>query len=146
MRLKTLVFPIILLALAACGEGDEIKLEKGPFLLNDRNELLFDTEFGSGTFVGATTFNTLILENRGDEPLEITSVTKTGPGVFTMRVPQELADGQPVRLESRKTTFIEVQFKPTQATTYEGKLTITSTALNAPTRDIRLFGKGITPP
>lgn len=146
MRLKTLVFPIILLALAACGEGDEIKLEKGPFLLNDRNELLFDTEFGSGTFVGATTFNTLILENRGDEPLEITSVTKTGPGVFTMRVPQELADGQPVRLESRKTTFIEVQFKPTQATTYEGKLTITSTALNAPTKDIRLFGKGITPP
>lgn len=146
MRLKTLVFPIILLALAACGEGDDIKLEKGPFLLNDRNELLFDTEFGSGTYVGATTFNTLSLENRGDEPLTITEVTRSGPGVFTMRLPPELAEGQPLTLQSRKTTFIEVQFKPSSATTYEGKLTITSNAANAPAKEIRLFGKGVTPP
>lgn len=145
MRLKTLVAPIILLALAACGEGDDIKLEKGPFLLNDRNELLFDTEFGSGTYVGATTFNTLSLENRGDEPLTITGITKTGPGVFVMRLPQELEAGS-LTLQSRKTTFIEVQFKPTSATTYEGKLTITSNAANAATKDIRLFGKGVTPP
>lgn len=146
MRLKTLMLPIILLAVAACGEGDDIKLEKGPFLLNDRNELLFDTEFGSGTYVGATTFNTLSLENRGDEPLTITKVEKTGPGAFTVRLPDALAAGNSLTLESRKATFIEVQFKPTQATNYEGKLTITSNAANAPTKDIRLFGKGVTPP
>jgi hypothetical protein len=146
MRLKTLVFPIILLSLAACGEGEDFKLEQGPFLLNDRNELLFDTEFGSGTYVGATTFNTLKLENRGDEILEITEVVKTGPGVFTVRLPQELIDGNTVKIESRKSAFIEVQFKPTSATTSEGKLTISSNAKNAPTKDIRLFGKGVTPP
>jgi hypothetical protein len=146
MRLKTLVVPIILLAVAACGEGDDIKLEKGPFLLNDRNELLFDTEFGSGTFVGATTFNTLSLENRGDEPLTITEITKSGPGAFTVRLPEQLAAGEPLTLESRKTTFIEVQFKPPEARTYEGKLTITSNAANAATKEIRLFGKGVTPP
>ena len=145
MRLKTLVVPIILLAMAACGEGDDIKLEKGPFLLNDRNELLFDTEFGSGTFVGATTFNTLSLENRGDEPLTITKVEKSGPGAFTVRLPPELAEGMSLTLESRKTTFIEVQFKPAEARTYEGKLTITSNAANAPTKEIRLFGKGVAP-
>jgi hypothetical protein len=147
MRLRTLVVPIILLALAACGEGDDIKLEKGPFLLNDRNELLFDTEFGSGTFVGATTFNTLSLENRGDEPLTITGVTKSGSGAFSVRLPPELSEaGQSLTLQSRKTTFIEVQFKPSEARTYEGKLTITSNAANAPTKEIRLFGKGVTPP
>ncbi len=146
MRLKTLVFPIILLALAACGEGDDIKLEKGPFLLNDRNELLFDTEFGSGTYVGATTFNTLSLENRGDAPLTISGVTKSGSGVFTVRLPEQLSGGGALTLESRKSAFIEVQFKPTQATSYEGKLTITSNAANAPTKEIRLFGKGVTPP
>src|SRR5688572_22631002 len=99
MRLRTLVVPIILLAVAACGEGDDIKLEKGPFLLNDRNELLFDTEFGSGTYVGATTFNTLSLENRGDEPLTITEVTKSGSGAFTVRLPAQLAEKQPLTLE-----------------------------------------------
>lgn len=146
MRLRTLVFPIILLAMAGCGEGDGYELEQGPSLYNDRNELLFDTEFGSGTYVGASTFNTLILENRGDEPLEITEVTKTGPGVFTVRLPEGLAEGKALRLESRQKAFIEVQFKPTQATTYEGKLTIKSNAKNAPAKDIRLFGKGVPPP
>jgi hypothetical protein len=146
MRLKTLMVPIILLAVAACGEGDDIKLEKGPFLLNDRNELLFDTEFGSGTFVGASTFNTLSLENRGDEPLEITKVAQSGSDNFRVTLPTELAAGQPLKLESRKTAFIQVQFTPPAARTYEGKLTITSNAANTPSKEIRLFGKGITPP
>jgi hypothetical protein len=146
MRLKTLVFPIILLALAACGGGDDIELEKGPFLLNDRNELLFDTEFGSGTYVGASTFNALLLENRGDKPLEITKVDQSGSSAFKVNLPAELAEGMTLKLESRKTALIQVQFTPTQVRDYEGKLTITSNAGNAPAKDIRLFGKGVTPP
>lgn len=146
MRLKTLVFPIILLALAACGEGDGIELQKGPFLLNDRNELLFDTEFGSGTYVGASTFNALSLENRGDEPLEITKIEKSGSSTFKVTLPAALEEGQTLKLESRKTALIQVQFTPPQAQSYEGKLTITSNAANAATKEIRLFGKGVTPP
>jgi hypothetical protein len=146
MRLKTLVVPIILLALTACGEGDDIKLEKGPFLLNDRNELLFDTEFGSGTYLGASTFNALLLENRGDEPLEITKVERSGSSAFKATLPAALEEGMPLKLESRKTALIQVQFTPAEARTYEGKLTITSTAANAPSMEIRLFGKGVTPP
>ncbi|HVG62759.1 MAG TPA: hypothetical protein VNA24_29605 [Hyalangium sp.] len=146
MRLKTLVFPIILLALAACGGEDEIELQKGPFLLNDRNELLFDTEFGSGTYLGASTFNALLLENRGDAPLEITKVEKSGSGAFVVELPAELEEGLTLKLESRKTALIQVKFTPTQARDYEGKLTITSNAGNSPTKEIRLFGKGVTPP
>jgi hypothetical protein len=146
MRLKPLMVPIILLALTACGGGDEIELQKGPFLLNDRNELLFDTEFGSGTYVGASTFNALLLENRGDAPLEITKIEKSGSSAFEAALPTELAEGQPLKLESRKTALIQVKFTPTQARDYEGKLTITSNAGNAPTKDIKLFGTGVTPP
>jgi hypothetical protein len=146
MRLKALVFPIILLALAACGGGDEIELEKGPYLLNDRNELLFDTEFGSGTYVGASTFNALLLENRGDKPLEITKIEQSGSSAFKVNLPAELAEGMTLKLESRKTALIQVQFTPPQVRTYEGKLTITSNAANAPTKEIRLFGEGKTAP
>jgi len=146
MRLKTLVFPIILLAMAACGGEDEIPLEKGPFLLNDRNELLFDTEFGSGTYVGASTFNALLLENRGDAPLEITKIEQSGSSTFEVTLPPALEEGMTLKLESRKTALIQVKFTPPQVRTYEGKLTITSNAANAPAKEIKLFGEGKTPP
>jgi hypothetical protein len=123
MRLRTLLFPIITLALAGCGGDDDVKLEKGPFLFVDRESLGFDQEFGSGTYLGRSTFNTLYIENRGDEPLELTE--------------------EPVRIESRKRAYIEVQFTPTEARVYRGKFTLKSNAANAPLRDIALSGCGI---
>jgi hypothetical protein len=166
MRLKTLVVPIILLAVAACGEGDDIPLEKGPFLRNDRNELLFDMEFCSGTYIGASTFNSLYIENGGDETLEITEVTKTGAREFTMQLPADISPATPLRLESRKRTFIEVKFTPPTTSRgqplpadcspqnlqldkgelYKGKLTIKSNAANAAEKEINLLGRGVTPP
>jgi hypothetical protein len=146
MRLKTLWFPIILLALASCGEGDEIELQKGPFLFNDRTALQFDTEFGSGTYVGASTFNTLMIENRGDEPLEITEVIKTGPSEFIVTPPEGLAPGSPVRLESLKRAYVQVQFKPSQAKDYTGKLTIKSNSKDAAEKEISLVAKGVPAP
>ncbi|MDY7226530.1 hypothetical protein [Hyalangium rubrum] len=145
MRLRTLLLPIILLALAGCGE-DEEALKEGPFLFLDRESLGFDVEFGSGTYVGATGFNTLYIENRGDQPLEIKQVTKSGDGVFTLRLPQELSEGKSLVLESRKITFVEVQFKPTQAKDYTGTFTIESNAGNGATKAIPLTGRGIPPP
>jgi hypothetical protein len=145
MRLKTLWFPIILLALAGCGEGDEIQLEKGPFLFNDRTQLMFDTEFGSGTYVGASTFNTLLLENRGDEPLEITEVIKTGPAEFIVTPPEGLTATTPVRLESRKRAYVQVQFKPSQAKEYTGKLTLRSNSKDGSEKVVELIAKGVAP-
>lgn len=145
MRLKTLWFPIILLALAGCGGEDEIPLEKGPFLFADRTKLQFDTEFGSGTYVGASTFNTLMIENRGDEPLEITAVTKTGPSQFIVTPPEGLTDSTPVKLESRKRAYIQVQFKPAEAKAYTGSLTIKSNSTTAAETVVGLEAKGIAP-
>jgi hypothetical protein len=147
MRLLNLWTPIILLALAGCGGGDDgVTLEKGPFLFVDRDSLGFDQEFGSGTYVGASTFNALYLENRGDQPLNITGVTLSAPSVFTLQLPDELSNGQTLTLDSRAHTSIQVQFKPTKAETYTGTLTIQSNAGNTPQKDISLSGKGVTPP
>jgi hypothetical protein len=147
MRRRTLWLPIILLALAGCGGGEEdIELEKGPYLKVDRDSLGFGQEFGSGTYVGTTGFNSLYIENSGDEPLDITKVTKSGSGAFSMRLPTELAEGKTLRLESRKHTFIEVQFKPGEAKVYEGKLVIESNAANGAMKEVLLSGRGVTPP
>jgi hypothetical protein len=142
MRLRTLLFPIITLALAGCGGDDDVKLEKGPFLFVDRESLGFDQEFGSGTYLGRSTFNTLYIENRGDEPLELTEVIKAAPSQFKLNLPAPLPE-EPVRLESRKRAYIEVQFTPTEARVYRGKFTLKSNAANAPLRDIALSGCGI---
>lgn len=146
MRLKTLWFPIILLALAGCGGEDDIPLQKGPFLQPDRIKLQFDTEFGSGTYVGASTFNTLMLENRGDETLQITSVTKSGPSEFIVTLPEGLTDSTPVTLESRKRAYVQVQFKPSKAQGYTGSITIKSNSSTGAETVVELEGKGIPPP
>jgi predicted small lipoprotein YifL len=146
MRLKTLWFPIILLALAGCGGEDGIELEKGPFLFPDRTQLQFDTEFGSGTYVGASTFNTLMIENRGDEPLEITEVIRTGPSEFIVTPPEGLTASTPVRLESLKRAYVQVQFKPTQAKDYTGKLTIKSNSKDGAEKVVELIAKGVRAP
>jgi hypothetical protein len=143
MRLRTLWIPITLLSLAGCGD-DGVELEKGPFLKVDRLRMEFDTEFGSGTYVGATGFNSLYIENGGDAPLEITKITKSGSGAFTLRLPEDVT--LPYRLESLKRTFVEVRFTPPEAKTYEGKLVIESNAGNAPMQEVALAGRGIPPP
>lgn len=148
MRLRTLWLPLIFVALAACGNGDDadVVLSDEPQVFVDRNVLQFDTEYGSGTYVGATTFNTLIIENRGLQELEITGVAKDGPGVFTLRLPQELADGKPLRLQSRQQAFIEVAFKPTEAKQYDGALVIRSNDPKAEVKQVTLTAKGVPAP
>ncbi len=148
MRLRTSWLPIILLALAGCGGDDGIELMKGPFLLVDRDSLGFDTENGSGTYVGTITRNSLYLENRGDQALEITAITKGGqnPGAFTLFLPEGFSETSPIRLQSLERAFVQVEFAPTQAREYAATLTIQSNAANAATKEIPMSGKGFPPP
>jgi hypothetical protein len=148
MRLRYLWSPILLLVLAACG-GDDLKLEKGPFLKPAKETLEFEQEFYKGTYIGASTFNTLTVENGGDQPLEITDVIKPPEAAFTMTLPEEFKDvdgHHTLTLQSRGHTFIQVQFKPTKAQQYNSQFTIKSNALNTPSKDIVLSGTGLTPP
>ncbi|WP_208723081.1 Ig-like domain-containing protein [Corallococcus llansteffanensis] len=145
MRLRNLWLPLTIIALAGCGDEGVEELPETPQLLVDRTELLFDTEFAAGTYVGATTFNTLYIENRGIQTLELNEITLSGPSVFTMKRPEGWPETGPMKLETYARTFIEVAFKPNAAKDFEGKLTIKSNAANGDTRELTLKGKGIAP-
>src|SRR5687767_15086502 len=110
MRLRTPWLPIILFALAGCGNGED--LPESPQLFTDRAEMGFNTEFNSGTFVGATAFNSLVIENRGLSPLELTEFTLSGPPVFTLTPPEGFTPGTPLRLETYDKAFVQVTFRP----------------------------------
>jgi hypothetical protein len=146
MRLRTLWLPLIFVALAACGNEDDVELTDEPQVFVDRNVLQFDTEYGSGTYIGATTFNTLIIENRGLQELQVTQVAKEGSGAFTLRLPQELVDGKPLRLQSRQRAFVEVAFRPGEARQYDGTLVIQSNDPKAGVKQVTLTGKGVPAP
>lgn len=149
MRLRTLWLPLIFVALAACGNGEEeneVVLTQEPQVYVDRNVLQFDTEYGSGTYVGATTYNTLIIENRGIQELQISQIAKEGPGAFTVRLPQELADGKALVLQSRQKAYVEVAFRPTEAKQYDGSLIIRSNDPKAADKQVTLTAKGVRAP
>ncbi|RKH64904.1 Ig-like domain-containing protein [Corallococcus aberystwythensis] len=145
MRLRNLWLPLTIIALAGCGDETE-ELQDTPQLLIDRTELSFDTEFSAGTYVGATTFNTLYIENRGIQTLELNEVSISGPSVFTMRKPEDWPENGPLKLETYQRTFIEVAFKPNAVQDFTGKLTLKSNAANGETRELTLKGKGVAAP
>ncbi|HSP79795.1 MAG TPA: hypothetical protein VLQ93_14780 [Myxococcaceae bacterium] len=143
MRLRPLWLSVIFFALAGC-ENEEV-LPAEPQLMVDRDSLGFGLEFDSSTYVGTEVTESLYIENRGQQPLEITSVEKTGASQFTLTLPEPLDQGQPLQLESRQHTFIQVAFKPTQARDYQGQLLIKSNAANTPEKTIELSGRGVSP-
>lgn len=142
MRLRNFWLPLTIIALAGCG-GEGTDLPEAPQLLIDRTELSFDTEFSAGTYVGTTTFNTLYVENRGLQTLELTDVSLSGPGVFTLKRPENWPQGGALKLETYQRTYIEVAFKPNEAREFTGTLTLKSNAANGGTRELPLKGKGI---
>lgn len=144
MRLRTPWLPIIMLALAGCG-NEVADIPEAPQLFTDRDAMGFNTEFMSGTYIGQTTFNSLTIENRGQETLELTDFSLSGPAVFTLKVPEGFTPGTPLRLETYERAFVEVAFKPTRAGDYTGTLTIKSNAANMPEKQIALEAKGVNP-
>ncbi len=149
MRLRTPWLPIIMLALAGCG-NEVPDIPEAPQLFTDRDAMGFNTEFGSGTFIGQTTFNSLTLENRGQETLEISEITLAGitpnnSNAFTLKLPEGFTPDTPLRLDTYDRAFVEVAFKPTDDVEYTGTLIIRSNAGNTPEKQIQLMGEGVAP-
>lgn len=142
MRLRPFWLSVIFFALAGCG-NDDPPVE--PQLFVDRDTIGFGQEYGTGAYVNQQISESLYIENTGQQPLEITAVTKSGASQFTLTLPEPLTRGEPVRLEYGKRTFIQVDFKPTQARKYEAKLLIKSNAANAPEKEIAISGVGYNP-
>jgi hypothetical protein len=143
MQLRTRWLPIFFFALAGC--GNETEIPKEPTLFTDRDEMAFNREFGSGTFVGQTGFNSLVLENRGEGTLQITGITVSAPAQFKVTLPEGFTAETPLALETYKRAFVQVEFKPTDNVEYKGTLTIKSNAANAAEKVITLNGLGVDP-
>ncbi|MBZ4400255.1 hypothetical protein OWM54_13395 [Myxococcus sp. MISCRS1] len=148
MRLHTPWLPILFFSLAACGEGAE-EIPKAPQLISDRDEMAFDQEFRSGTYVGTTGFNSVQVKNMGEDTLDVSSIALSGPNVFTMKVSKDGQDLNPqeaFQVKSKERFFVEVAFRPREAQQYQGALVIKSNAANLPEKSITLNGLGIAPP
>ncbi|WP_426749324.1 hypothetical protein [Myxococcus sp. Y35] len=143
MHLRTRWLPIIFFALAGC--GNETELPQAPTLFVDREALTFNREFERGTYVGQTAFNSLAIQNRGLDPLDITAITLSAPREFTLQFPEGFSPGTPLRLETYDRAFLEVAFRPTDDTEYSGTLTIESNAGNGAQKVITLNGLGVAP-
>ncbi|MBZ4414965.1 hypothetical protein [Myxococcus sp. RHSTA-1-4] len=143
MRLRNRWLPIIFFALAGC--GNETEIPKEPQLFTDRDEMAFNREFNSGTYVGQVGYNSLMLENRGEGTLQITDITLAGPSQFKLVLPEGFTPGTPLPLETYKRAFVTVEFRPTDDVAYQGTLTIKSNAANTPEKTITLNGMGVNP-
>ncbi|NOJ79342.1 hypothetical protein HNV28_13495 [Myxococcus xanthus] len=143
MRLRTRWLPIIFFALAGCGE--ETELPQVPTLFIDRAALTFNREFNHGTYVGQTAYNSLAIQNRGLEPLDITAITLSAPSVFTLQLPEGFTPGTPLRLETYDRAYLTVAFLPADDVEYNGTITIESNAANAAQQVITLNGLGVAP-
>jgi hypothetical protein len=143
MRLRTRWLPIIFFALAGC--GNEAEIPKAPQIFTDRDEMAFNTEFQAGVFVGSTGYNSIVIENRGEELLQITDITMAAPSQFKLVLPEGFTPGTPLAVETYKRTFVAVEFRPTDDVSYTGTVTIKSNAANAPEKVLTLNGKGINP-
>ena len=134
---RWLVVPIIL-GLFACGKSTDT-LPLTPQLVTDRDSLGFGQENGSGTFVGTSVQNSLLVQNEGQKDLVISNVSLSGDSAFDFEGPDITT------VKSGQSALITVFFTPPAAGTYTGKLTITSNADNKPTKDVTLSGLGIDP-
>jgi hypothetical protein len=134
MRARLLLWTS-LVGLVACGPPAP---KEKPQISLDRTKLGFNQEFNSGTFIGTTTFNTVVITNEGVEDLVLSNVsisgsefTKTGPDLTT--------------IPFHKTAVVEVAFTPTAPQLYSGSLTIDSNAENEPSAVVDLSGCGVDP-
>ncbi|QSQ19900.1 hypothetical protein JY651_32065 [Pyxidicoccus parkwayensis] len=143
MQLRTRWLPIFFFALAGC--GNETEIPKEPTLFTDRDEMAFNREFGSGTYVGQTGYNSLVFENRGEGTLQVTDITMSAPSQFKLVLPEGFTPGTPLSLETYKRAFVTVEFRPTDNVAYTGTLTIKSNAANSPEKVITLNGLGVDP-
>lgn len=142
-RVSVLMGAFIFVALLACGKAPDGQQPGNhpnePTIVTDRPELQFGLEFDQGVWIGTSKQESLLIENDGLEPLEISNVTKTGDSEFTMELPTDLT------VPPLGHTFIRFFFAPKEEKGYSATVTISSNAANEPEKVIQLSGRGVSP-
>ncbi|MBI5543475.1 MAG: hypothetical protein HY901_06270 [Deltaproteobacteria bacterium] len=132
--MRTLCTLLAVVALTALGCGGDGDLPDKPQIQPDRVELNFGADFSNAVYVDSAPGDTVMLQNKGNEDLLISKVEITGPDAQFFTVA-----GQPAgNVESTKTTFVAVVYRPTAAGKHKASLVITSNAENSPTLTINM--------
>lgn len=157
MTSRTALLASIVFVLAGCNQ--EPPAPQKPQIQTDKDSIGFGLEYNSGTYVGTSTQESILIENTGMEDLVITSANITGSASFAPAFTLQGPDKTTVPWKQH--AFITVFFKPTQAQKYYTedktdpnnikivpavKLTIVSNAENTPSKEILLSGLGVAPP
>lgn len=143
-----LVGTLIVVALSSCGKAStgpcdpEGPLGEKPRLCTQLDSIGFSQEFCSGTFIGTSAPQTLMIWNHGIPELTLGEITLTGDPAFTMTEPTKRSLVG-VKKEDRQ-AFIQLYFAPTQFKFYSATLTIKSNAENidAAGKIIQVSGRG----
>lgn len=118
-----------------------------PELCVDRTALGFATEFGSGTFLGTRPVDSIVIANRGAQPLQITKVTYQGEPEFKVTSSwggsAVGSDIPATSIEGNKRGFLQVEFAPRQNRGYSGSIDLDTNAVNLPRLTIQLTGCGV---
>lgn len=107
----------------------------------DRSSLGFGLEFGSGTWLGTSPQQSLLIRNGGGQGLAVTGATLGGADAPAFTVTQPTPS---MTLAGGEQSFVRVLFTPSQPRTYSATLTLTSN-IGAPIT-VPLAGEGLTPP
>lgn len=130
--------------LAACGAPamvcDKDNLLDAAQACPDRSSIGFAQEFGSGTIIGTSVQNSVSVRNGGVADLNISSVTFTGDGAFTMHTSPE---SLPAAIKVNQALLITVYFSPDEAKAYTGSIVVASDAANEPSLTIGVSGCGV---
>jgi hypothetical protein len=148
--LLSCVVAMFAVVLVSCGSNanrkvcDQDTYGNDPELCVDRSALGFNTEFGSGTFVGARPVDSISITNRGLRTLEIQKVTYMGDPEFKVSASWSNSNEIPTTsVTGGKTVFLQVEFSPKVGKGYSGNLTIESNAANLPSLGVQLSGCGV---
>ncbi len=137
MRALGLPVAVIMLALAAC--ENQPPPPAAPQIKLDKSSMGFGQEFGTSTYLGTQTTDTLIVMNEGQQDLVIASASKSGDTTSSFTIDSVTAT--PIKYKDEG--FIRVIFKPRDAGIVTATMTIDSNAENAPTLDVTLSGRGM---
>ena len=122
------------------GKGDPEYLTPTAQACADRASLGFAQEFGSGTFIGTSTQETLSIRNGGVADLNISAATFSGDSAFTLTTEPASV---PTSIKGNKTFFMRVLFAPQEAKPYSGTITVQSNGAVSPSLVFTVSGCGV---
>ncbi len=121
------------------GRGDDT-LTPSAQACTDRMSIGFAREFGSGTYLGSSPLETIVIRNGGLADLKVSSATFTGDSAFKITTePKDL----PATIKGNQNFFVQVIFSPTEPKLYSGTLTVISDAEKSPSLEFAITGCGV---